>query len=52
MFLTLAMFARNFDVELIDTAEENIRLGRDMCLPYPAKGKFRVRMRVVGLVQD
>lgn len=50
MYLTLAMFARNFDIELVDTTEENIRLGRDMVLPYPYEGRFSARIRVVALV--
>ncbi|KAJ5155936.1 benzoate 4-monooxygenase cytochrome P450 [Penicillium capsulatum] len=52
MYLTLAMFARNFDLDLVDTTEDNIRLGRDLCLPYPAKGRFSVRIQVTGLVED
>lgn len=52
MYLTLAMFVRNFDIELVDTTEDNIRLGRDMCLPYPARGRFRVYMRVTGLIEN
>ncbi|KAF7597008.1 hypothetical protein BBP40_011374 [Aspergillus hancockii] len=52
MYLTLAMFARRFDVELVDTTEENIRLGRDKGLPYPAKGRFSARIKVTGMAKD
>ncbi|KAJ5575191.1 benzoate 4-monooxygenase cytochrome P450 [Penicillium hetheringtonii] len=52
MYLTLAMFARNFDVDLADTTEENIQLGRDMGLPYPSEGRFCARVRVTGVAKD
>jgi hypothetical protein len=50
MYLTLAMFARNFNVDLVNTTEDNIRLGRDMALPYPYEGRFSVRARVTGII--
>jgi len=52
MYLTLAMFARNFDVDLADTTEENIQLGRDMGLPYPSEGRFCARVRITGVVKN
>ncbi|KAJ5085427.1 benzoate 4-monooxygenase cytochrome P450, partial [Penicillium argentinense] len=51
MYLALAMFARNFDIGLFDTTEDNIRLGRDLSLPYPTEGRFATRVRVTGLVE-
>ncbi|KAJ5973770.1 benzoate 4-monooxygenase cytochrome P450 [Penicillium waksmanii] len=50
MYLTLAMFARNFNVDLVNTTEDNIRLGRDMALPYPYEGRFSVRARITGII--
>jgi hypothetical protein len=44
------MFARNFDVELVNTTEDNIRLGRDMALPYPIEGRFSVKARITGII--
>lgn len=46
------MFVRNFDLKLVETKEENIKLGRDKGLPYPVKGRFSVRVRITEMFQS
>ncbi|KAL4999998.1 cytochrome P450 [Aspergillus recurvatus] len=52
LYFTLASLATYFDYELHNTNEENIRVARDRGVPFPEKGHFMVRAKVVGVHAD
>lgn len=46
LFLTVAHFARRFDLELYDTEPEDVRIVRDMTIGFTRRGSVRVFARM------
>ncbi|KAL7927023.1 benzoate 4-monooxygenase cytochrome P450 [Trichoderma austrokoningii] len=42
LFLTVAAFARRFNMELVDTTEDDVRVVRDFFIGFTAKGHIKV----------
>ncbi|KAJ6126691.1 hypothetical protein N7523_002303 [Penicillium sp. IBT 18751x] len=52
MYLTLAHVARKFDMELYDTTERNLEIGRDLGISYPVKGPYHVKAKITDIVNE
>ncbi|KAB8221594.1 cytochrome P450 [Aspergillus novoparasiticus] len=52
LYMTLAYFVRRFDVELIDTTMEDMRIVRDMGVGFTHRGEPSVYGRIVRVYQD
>jgi hypothetical protein len=52
LYLTLAAFARRFEMELYETTEDNIRIERDLGVAYPKEGIFTVKTVVTGIIKE
>lgn len=50
LYLVIARLARQFDIELIDTTEENVRFARDYVVPHAEDGPWSVKARISKVV--
>ncbi|KAB8269508.1 cytochrome P450 [Aspergillus minisclerotigenes] len=52
LYMTLAYFVRRFDVELVDTTVEDMRIVRDMGVGFTHRGEPSVYGRIVRVYED
>ncbi|EIT80498.1 cytochrome protein [Aspergillus oryzae 3.042] len=52
LYMTLAYFVRRFDVELVDTTVEDMRIVRDMGVGFTHRGEPTVYGRIVRVCED
>ena len=52
IYMTLAVFARCFDMELFETTEDNIRFVRELGVACPKEGHLGVKAVVTGIVNE
>lgn len=48
LYVVVARIARQFNLELVDTTDEDVAFARDYAVPYAEKGPWSVRVRVIG----
>ncbi|KAB8231208.1 cytochrome P450 [Aspergillus alliaceus] len=52
LYLTIAYFVRRFDLELIDTTAEDMKIVQDMGLGYTRRGELSVFAKIVRIYTD
>ncbi|KAK3936257.1 cytochrome P450 [Diplogelasinospora grovesii] len=52
LYLTLAAMIRRFDIELVETGPEDIRIEREMGIGQPRKGDFSVQAKITKILTE
>lgn len=52
LYLTLAAMIRRFEIELVNTGPESIRIEREMGIGQPLKGDFVVQAKITKILTD
>jgi len=52
LYLVLARVARQFELELFDTDEENVRFARDYVVPHAEHGPWSVKAYIKDVIQE
>lgn len=52
LYLVIARMARQFDLELYNTTDENVRFARDYVVPHAEHGPWNVKARIAKVIEN
>ncbi|KAH8688960.1 cytochrome P450 [Talaromyces proteolyticus] len=52
LYLVIARIVRQFDLELCETTEENVRFARDYVVPHAENGPWSVKARIIKVIEE
>ncbi|GIJ90379.1 hypothetical protein Asppvi_009333 [Aspergillus pseudoviridinutans] len=52
IYKTIVVIAHRFDMELYDTTAEDVRFARDLVAPRAKKGRWKVKVKVIDIVEE